>query len=913
MQAKVVKAVKALRYCPLLWLALLTILADVGLAVPATRYWSAFILLWLLPGLAWAGLLTGRHRRPTAEEIAVGLGLGIGTVVLLTLLLHYIPGPLTFPALLVTVNLLIFGLIFLTPHPSLSDPRLIIRHSPFAIRHPSFAIFHFSFFIILAAFFRLLYLGYSEFQGDEGIVMMRAARVILGDDEQLFYHQKGPAEVLLPMATWTLSGTINEWQARLPFALVGLLGVVALYLLGRRWFNGRSALVAALLLAINGYFVGFGRIVQYQGLVLATTTLALLALWRWSEGEGRQWLIVGAALLAFGLLAHYDAGLALPAAAYVVGRRLWIARSRWRAFLVDVLIAGALALGILALFYLPFACHPNFAKTLGYLSGARIGTGGPLYNNLLSSLPLATFYNSAYYLIGLACLLIVASFLPFRRLGLLIPTACYLLLILQSPVPSFQSPIWMGPVLTGLLATILLSRHSSAPSRAAWLWSGVPFLFYYFLVWDPRTHVLNVFPGAVLLAASALDYLLTFVLNLVPPPPRHWSLLTVHWSLVIVHCSLFIFLAYYPYLMFVQHDPEIKRTWPAHQPALYWRPDDEMPLFGYFGFPYRAGWKVIGALVEDGVLNGVYASNEEQEVAGWYTRGAERTYCPNPEWYLIAQNVQDEVPIHQADIEATYHLWGEIRVAGEPKLRIYHRDPPPPWRGDKRGVPPPPWRGDKRGVPPPPWRGDKRGVPPPPWRGDKRGVPPPPWRGDKRGVPPPPWRGDKRGVAPSPTVFHVEDYTFRFDAGTTPVSVTAMLPTDYTPAGYTLGEAVRLLGYHLDTVDVRPGGSICLVLYWEALRPIETNYQVFNHLYDGTMWGQQDGTPGCTLRPTVLWGPGQIVRDEYTIPIDPLTPAGDIPLLVGMYSLGTGERLPVRGPDGVPIGDAIPLAVVTVR
>ena len=99
------------------------------------------------------------------------------------------------------------------------------------------------------------------------------------------------------MATWTLSGTINEWQARLPFSFAGILGIVALYLLGRRWFNEQIALVAALLLAINGYFVGFGRIVQYQSFVLAMTALALLALWRWSEGKSRRWLVAGVALL----------------------------------------------------------------------------------------------------------------------------------------------------------------------------------------------------------------------------------------------------------------------------------------------------------------------------------------------------------------------------------------------------------------------------------------------------------------------------------------------------------------------------------------------------------------------------------------------------------------------------------------
>jgi hypothetical protein len=55
------------------------------------------------------------------------------------------------------------------------------------------------------------------------------------------------------------------------------------------------------------------------------------------------------------------------------------------------------------------------------------------------------------------------------------------------------------------------------------------------------------------------------------------------------------------------------------------------------------------------------------------------------------------------------------------------------------------------------------------------------------------------------------------------------------------------------------------------------------------------------------------VRDEHTILIAPTTPAGDIPLLVGMYELVTQERLPVRDPEGLLIGDAITLTMVTVE
>ncbi len=746
--------------------------------------------------------------------MTVGFGLGIGTVALLTLLLYYLPGDgvyprsLSFSPLLIAVNVLFIALMLWGLR--LSGP-ILAFDSPAASWIPCCLI------ALLAAVLRVVHLGYSEFQGDEATIMLRASSALLGDGSQLFYHQKGPMEVLLPMATWTLSGVINEWQARLPFAFAGVIGVVAVYLLGRRWFDERGGIAAALLLSINGYFVGFGRIVQYQSLVLAMTGLGLLALWRWSEGEQAHWLAVGAALLALGLLAHYDAALVLPAALYLVIRRLRSAPQ-----IRPLVVAVALGFAVLAPFYIPFVLHPNFGKTLGYLSGARMGTGRLLHNNLFSSLPLATFYNSTYYLGALACAAVLASFFPFRRLGLLVPAGTFLLL---SVLPGN----WAGPLLAGLLV-VLLFVSDSAAARTAWLWFGVPFLFYFFLVWDPRTHVLNAFPGAVLLAAFVVDRLL----DLVPRPFRR--LLT---GVLLVAC---LFLACYPYLMFVRHDPEIKRTWPDHRPVLYWRPNLEVPRYGYFGFPYRAGWKVVGALVQKGLIDGVYASNEEQAVTDWYTRGAERTYCDDPEWCLVAQHVQDEVPIPMEDIEENHDLWGTVQVAGRPKLNIYRREPAPA----------------------------------------------------------------------APTTYDAEAFASGFDAYSSPAMVLSARPSNYTPTDYALGQSIRLVGYRVDGSHSHPGGSVRLVLYWKALRPLVDNYQVFTHLYDGALWGQHDGAPACAMQPTTLWEPGRIVRDEHVIPIDPVAPTGDIPLLVGMYSLHSGERLPVGRPGGELTQDVIPLTTVRV-
>jgi hypothetical protein len=250
----------------------------------------------------------------------------------------------------------------------------------------------------------------------------------------------------------------------------------------------------------------------------------------------------------------------------------------------------------------------------------------------------------------------------------------------------------------------------------------------------------------------------------------------------------------------------------------------------------------VGTLVEQGILDAVYASNEEQEVTDWYVRGGERTYCDNPQWYFVAEDVQDEVRIPRDEFETAYELWGKVEVAGRPRLRIYSRDP----------------------------------------------------------------------VTAPPATYRAQAFSAVFDAQTSPEDVVQSPPSGYTPAGYTLGQMVRLLGYRLDTRESYPGGSIHLVLYWEALLPIGTNYQVFTHLYDGTLRGQHDGAPGCAMWPTTLWEPGRVVRDEHVIPIDPSTPVGDVPLLVGMYSLGPGERLSIRDANGAFIGDAIRLTTVRV-
>ena len=57
-------------------------------------------------------------------------------------------------------------------------------------------------------------------------------------------HQKPVLLYWLIMAAYAAMG-VNEWAARLPSALLAIGTVTCTYVMGRRWFEGRAALLAA--------------------------------------------------------------------------------------------------------------------------------------------------------------------------------------------------------------------------------------------------------------------------------------------------------------------------------------------------------------------------------------------------------------------------------------------------------------------------------------------------------------------------------------------------------------------------------------------------------------------------------------------------------------------------------------------
>lgn len=134
-----------------------------------------------------------------------------------------------------------------------------------------------------------------------------------------------------------------------------------------------------------------------------------------------------------------------------------------------------------------------------------------------------------------------------------------------------------------------------------------------------------------------------------------------------------------------------------------------------------------------------------------------------------------------------------------------------------------------------------------------------------------------------------------------------------------LGDEIVLEGYAVQ--QAREGGlfprrlndAIVLDLYWRAEgKPME-DYTVFTHLVgtmynpktQGPLWGQHDGQPAGGSWPTTAWHKGDVIVDRHLLVLDPQAPDGEYRIEVGMYRLDTGERLPVFGPSGEPLGDHV--------
>jgi hypothetical protein len=288
--------------------------------------------------------------------------------------------------------------------------------------------------------------------------------------------------------------------------------------------------------------------------------------------------------------------------------------------------------------------------------------------------------------------------------------------------------------------------------------------------------------------------------------------------------------------VYLQTTEEVVRDDHVGRLPLAWTPPNGLPTDERFGFPYQAGWKAIGALFADGTLQGSYDSNEQPQVTHWYTRGAWRC-STQPRYFLLAENVQDEIEISERTVNAEYRQIGTVTVAGEPKLRVYQR-----LMGERRS-------GNGR---PTTWAVEEQ------TEIFERRVSAPT-------LDPGPWA---RGV----------------------------LGREAVPLANTFGEAIELLGYQIYAENPVPGGVVRVDLSWLPRVSSRERHRIDVQLGQDPRIGDSGG-PGCDeTGDDKDWRANRPFVQRVSIPISPTAAPGSYPLLVSVSPLDGSGPLQPAGP-----------------
>lgn len=213
--------------------------------------------------------------------------------------------------------------------------------------------------LAFGAWLRFANLGYSDFQGDE---IKALARLSGGESlvEFLLRQRKPPLQWLITYTHGLFDPHFsNHLLLRLPFTVASVISVIVFYFLAQMHFGRVVAAVAAFLMATNGIFVAFGRIVQYQSVTILLMLLSLLSLSLAIQKEGMRLrgLYLGALCGALALLGHFDAAsIVLPASLLLYWWHRKHGSTNSLGAMAKFHLFGAMALFILLIgsFYIPY-------------------------------------------------------------------------------------------------------------------------------------------------------------------------------------------------------------------------------------------------------------------------------------------------------------------------------------------------------------------------------------------------------------------------------------------------------------------------------------------------------------------------------------------------------------------------------
>jgi hypothetical protein len=556
----------------LLWLAVTALCSGFLFLIPPSsgiHLVCGFLLIYFLPGHAFSRFLFDNNEINFYERICASFGISIAFSCISFLWVYYFFPKVTF---LIMGSLLaaaaILGFLLCVFKKERSAKKTVLTREFFLI----LAV------LAIAAFFRLTHLGYSDYQGDEAHYSIKPAiEALQGDKEALITMEKPPTATILPAIEYLFFRTFNETLIRIPFALYGILGVLAMYVLGRQLFNARIGLISAAFASLNGFFIVFSRIAQYQPIIVFSILLSLLFMHKFLReydfGKTMKYFFLGVFFAGFATFTHYDGVFVLPVLAFIFLCKCFSGTVKKPVFLA---VSGAALFCLVTLpFYLPFMLHPNFLNTVRFYQGERFRSFWNFHWPTLKDG--GSFYTSDYYF---WTVLILSPLSIFRK---------------------WKHEMW-----------IML------------FWFLPPFIFLMVLCSKPNTHIYDFFVPMCVLSALGIDNILLGSGRIFKNPRIFFLFQEL---LLLAGIALAVKTGSRVHKLFIRHQPEF----------LWSRAYDSVPHYGIFGFPYHRGWKTAGYLFRTKKLEGAYNSNEKSKITNYYLKQYPEKDC---RYFLVVKNPQ---------------------------------------------------------------------------------------------------------------------------------------------------------------------------------------------------------------------------------------------------------------------------------
>ncbi len=444
---------------------------------------------------------------------------------------------------------------------------------------------------VVTTFFRFYQLGYSHFYGDETKALYLRKDVAASDF--LLNQRKGPVQFLAVWGAEKTFGGYDELTTRIPFAVASVASVFAFYVLVRLLFGFKSAAFASLLFALNGFFIGFGRTVQYQSLLLLFGFLALIFTVLYARAVRgsaslsvqRCYLVLIGITYGLAFLTHWDAVFyAFVTLAVLVNLLLTSTQKPKVVFEVVVFLVLPFLL-VMGMFFVPYFAAGNFEHQIwGYMRDRITGK---------EYLPSNSIYTFMVY--------------------------------------NFSS-VFLFPV---VFAVIALVRNVTFAKILMVLWFVCAFYLIELLFENPGTHIYNYVIPLIILAGVGIAEVLG---GLTKPAMR-----------AIFGGGLVLLFAFMFAANLTMYIPRFNTGYPwidsAFGPFYVEKAKKDRYQLFLYGFPYYRGWDHVRDYFALAGNPRSFYTNDNVTIGQYYLQGvsvhkpkSERQY---PEYYILVKNSQE--------------------------------------------------------------------------------------------------------------------------------------------------------------------------------------------------------------------------------------------------------------------------------